>query len=239
MFKKKLEKPYVAAIVPAAGLATRMNGLDKQLEEIEEVPVIIHTLHALSYSDWIDEMVVVVRPDMVADIHALIKAYAVPKVRSVVTGGDSRQQSVERGIEAMSPQTAYIAIHDGARPLVSQTVIAQTMLDAMRYQAAAAAVPVADTIKIADQDKKITSTPDRKNVYAVQTPQAFEAGRYRQALSLAKEQNKDYTDDCQLMEAAGFPVYLSTGDYDNFKITTPVDLLLAQSLVRCREEGLI
>ncbi|MCI8649187.1 MAG: 2-C-methyl-D-erythritol 4-phosphate cytidylyltransferase [Anaerotruncus sp.] len=235
-FQKKLKKPYVAAIVPAAGTASRMNGLDKQFEELSGTPVLVHTMQALSYSDWIDELVLVTRQESIPLVLELIRAYAVPKVRSVVAGGSTRQQSVANGLNAISPQTAYIAIHDGARPLVGQQVIADAVLNALRYGAAAAAVPIIDTIKIADGERMITQTPDRSHLYAVQTPQVFRLEQYQEAAKQATASNQDYTDDCQMLEAIGQKVYLSMGDYANLKITTPVDLSIAQALLAYAEE---
>lgn len=234
--RMQIKKPYIAAIIAAAGSATRMNGLDKQFEEIDEVPVLVRSMLALSDSDWIDELVIVVRQRDIPDVYALIKAYAVPKVRSVVIGGETRQQSVRNGVAAVSDRTQYIAVHDGARPFVTQQVIADTVLDGVRCGAAAAAVPVVDTIKLADADGKIISTPDRKHLFAVQTPQVFEICSYREASEEAQKNQKDYTDDCQMLEAVGKPVYLSRGDSANLKITTPADLIFAQAIAIEQEE---
>lgn len=128
-----------------------------------------------------------------------------------------------------------MAVHDGARPLVNQQVIADAVIDAVRYGAAAAAVPVTDTVKVADENRRILSTPDRSTLFAVQTPQVFELERYRLAARRAEETGMDYTDDCQMLEAAGYPVYLARGDYDNIKITTPVDLVVATAMVEAAE----
>ena len=234
--RMQIKKPYIAAIIAAAGSAARMNGLDKQFEEIDGVPVLVRSMLALSDSDWIDELVIVVRQRDIPDLYALIRAYAVPKVRSVVVGGETRQQSVRNGAAAVSEETQYIAVHDGARPFVTQQVIADTVLDGVRYGAAAAAVPVVDTIKLADADGKIISTPDRDHLFAVQTPQVFEIGSYREASEEAQKVGKDYTDDCQMLEAIGKPVYLSRGDSSNLKITTPADLIFAQAIAVELEE---
>ncbi len=234
--RPKMEKPYVSAVVPAAGFSTRMEGLDKQLEVLDGTPVLAHTLEALSYSDWIDELVVVTRSDMIPAVLELVKDFEILKVRSVVAGGETRQQSVWKGIQAVSPQTAYVAIHDGARPLVGQQVIAESVIEAIRYGAAAAAVPVVDTIKVANSDKMIDHTPDRSKLYAVQTPQVFRLDRYKEAMEMAKNQGKDYTDDCQMLEAIGQQVYLSSGEYTNLKITTPTDLLMAQLILEQTKE---
>ncbi len=179
--KQEWEKPFVSAVIPAAGSASRMNGLDKQFEEVCGVPVLVRSMQALSQSDWIDELVVVARSDDIPDVLALVNGYGIGKVRSVVAGGQTRQQSVMQGLEAVSGEADYLAVHDGARPLVSQQVIADAVLSAIRYGAAAAAVPVVDTIKVADADRMICATPDRQTLYAVQTPQVFRLGRYREA----------------------------------------------------------
>lgn len=233
--KQEVKKPYVAAIVAAAGAATRMNGLDKQFEEIDAVPVIVWSLRALSESNWIDEIIVVARGGDIPDVLTLIRAYGILKVRSVVAGGDTRQRSVALGLAAVSGAADYVAVHDGARPLVSQQVIADTVLDALYYGAAAAAVPVTDTVKIADAERMIIQTPDRASLYAVQTPQVFALDRYREAAAAAEAAGLDYTDDCQMLEAIGQRVYLSHGARENLKITTPIDLLLAQAIAQDRE----
>ena len=231
-----VKRPYVAAVVVAAGTSSRMQGLDKQLEDVGGIPVIVRTLLALSDSDWIDEIVLVTRRGTIPDMLALARAWGVPKIRSVIAGGQTRQQSVQLGVEAVGPQARYVAVHDGARPFVCGQVIADAVFDAIRYGAAAPAVPVSDTIKVADANGMIESTPDRSRLFAVQTPQVFELERYRMAAQAALQSGHDYTDDCQMLEAAGFPVHLSRGDSDNIKITTPVDLLAAQAIAKLREE---
>lgn len=233
--REKLEKPYVSAIIPAAGSAARM-GVDKQFEDLGGIPVLAMSMLALASSDWIDELVVVTRGESIPLVLELARAFAVDKVRSVVAGGCTRQESVRKGLEAVSPAAGYVAVHDGARPLVSGQVIADTVLDAIRFGAAAAAIPVTDTIKVA-RDRRILSTPDRSTLYAVQTPQVFLLEDYRAAFQAAQEAGKDFTDDCQLMEFFGKPVYLSNGDSRNIKITTPTDLMIARALVE--QEGLV
>lgn len=233
--KETLQRPYVSAIIPAAGSGERMEGLDKKFIFLADVPILVRTMLAVAASDWIDEIVVVVRKDEIPILLRLIGEYQVPKIRSVVAGGVSRQQSVQKGIEAVSEQTQIVAIHDGARPLVSTKVIAETVLDALTRGAAAAAVPVVDTIKVAAPDRSIASTPDRRSLYAVQTPQVFDLAQYRAAADAATDQGKEYTDDCQMLEAIGQPVYLSQGDYANIKITTPDDLAIVQALIEFRE----
>ena len=238
MGQKRDHQPYVAAIIPAAGMSTRMRGLDKQFEELQGIPVLARTMLALSQSDWINELVVVARREDVADVLGLAEAWKIPKLRSVVAGGRTRQQSVLRGLEAVSPQAGFVAIHDGARPLVSQQVIARTVLDALNYGAAAAAVPVVDTLKLADEMGRISQTVDRSRLFAVQTPQVFSLESYLKAAREALNQERDYTDDCQMLEAAGLPIKLSEGDPRNLKITTPEDLAVAQAIVEQEEWAL-
>ena len=235
MFQRGPERPYVAAVVPAAGMATRMRGIDKQFAQLGELPVLAHTLLALSASEWIDEIVVVVRRGDIPDTLTLVQACGIPKVRSVVAGGESRQQSVRLGLEAVSACADYLLVHDGARPLVSGQVIAEAVLAAFGCGAATAAVPVADTIKEADGEGMVVATRDRSRLYAVQTPQVFELGAYRAAAERAAAEGKEYTDDCQMLEAAGRPVRLSRGSHENLKITTPVDLAVAWALMEQRE----
>lgn len=230
------ETPYVTAIVPAAGSSARMCGLDKRFEDLGGAPVIVRTLQALAQSVWISEIVLAVQAREIPLMLELVHAYGIAKMRSVVAGGQTRQQSVLRALEAVSGQTQYIAIHDGARPLVSEQVIANAVLAAKSYGAAAAAVNVVDTVKIADEKRLIVSTPPRSSLYAVQTPQVFLLEQYKQAVAASKEKGTDYTDDCQMLEAIGVPVYLSAGAYENIKITTPVDLLTVQALVQQEEE---
>lgn len=233
--QQEVIKPYVAAIIPAAGSASRMLGIDKQFEELGGIPVIALSMLALERSDWIDEIVVVARQEDIPDVTYLAREHRIKKLRSVVAGGLSRQQSVENGLFAVSENARYIAIHDGARPLVSQQVIAEAVIAAFGCGAAAAAIPVVDTIKLADERGMIAATPDRSKLFAVQTPQVFDLERYRTAMTDAQKSGMDYTDDCQMLEAAGQPVKLSPGDYRNLKITTPVDLLTARAIIEAGE----
>lgn len=228
--KQKMEKPYVSAVIAAAGSATRMGGLDKQFEEIGGAPVLVWSMMAFMQSDWIDEIVVVTRTENIPLVLDLIHAYGLGKIRSVLAGGDTRQASVQKGISAISGQAAYVAIHDGARPMVSSQTIADAVLNAIYYGAAAAAVPVTDTIKVADEKRMVVSTPERGSLYAMQTPQVFSLPLYREAAEAALAAGRDFTDDCQMLEYFGKPVYLSKGEYANLKITTPLDLLTARAL---------
>lgn len=228
-------RPFVTAIVVAAGNSTRMGGVNKQFLLLDGVPVLVRTLQAFSVCPLIDEIVVATRESDIAELFALVKEYQIEKVTDIVRGGNTRQESVFAAIRRSSPFSEYFAIHDGARPLVSQSVICDTVETAFRAGAAATGVRVKDTIKVVSENGEIVDTPDRATLWAVHTPQVFERNRYLHAADCV-ENSAVFTDDCKLMEAAGFPVYMVEGSYENIKITTPEDILLAQGLLRGTEE---
>lgn len=237
-FQKKPPRPYLSAVIVAAGSASRMGGLDKQLLPLGEIPVVVHSIGRFQECPLVDEIVVVCRGDQIPVYYDLVRDYGLDKVSTVVAGGTHRQQSVLRGIEACSGEAEYFAIHDGARPLVTPEEIRLCAEAAVEYGAAAVGAPVKDTIKRSGPDRLIRDTPDRRDLYAIQTPQIFEAGLYRSAVDLAERTHALYTDDCQLVEKTGRPVYISPGGYQNIKITTPEDIAVAQAILRYREEGM-
>lgn len=232
--KKKQEMPRCAAVVAAAGSSTRMGGEDKLLLPLEEEPVLIHTLRALELCPLIQEIVVVTRSDLIVPIGQLCRDYFLTKVTKVIVGGETRTQSVYLGIQEVPQDAALIAIQDGARPLVSQQVLEEAILAAQRCGAAAPAVPVKDTIKRAENGV-VTETPDRAQLFAVQTPQVFEAGLIRAALHQAIQDGAKLTDDCSAVERLGMKVTLTRGSDENLKITTPADLAAAEALLLRRD----
>jgi 2-C-methyl-D-erythritol 4-phosphate cytidylyltransferase len=237
LFKRKAEPPYVAAVVVAAGGSSRMAGIDKQLLELGGVPVVARSLAALSACPPIREIVLVCRGEQLADYYDLVKLYGLDRVKTVIKGGDHRQQSVAAGIAACSGEAAFYAIHDGARPLVEPQDIGRCIDLAYGTGAAAVAVPVTDTIKICDERGAVIQTPNRERLWAVQTPQVFEAGLYRRALESAVAAGHLYTDDCQLVENAGHTVVMSPGSHGNIKITRPEDIAIAEAILAFREMG--
>ncbi len=224
-----------SAVVPAAGSSARMGGENKLLLPLGDVPVLLRTLRALDTCPRIHEIVVVTREDQIVPISQLCQDGCFSKVKCVVTGGASRAESVLRGIQAVCPETELIAIHDGARPLVSQTVLDAVIRKAEECGAAAPAVPVKDTIKQA-VGGVVERTPDRSELFAVQTPQVFEASLIRGALAKALEEGAQLTDDCSAVERIGMKVSLTPGEYTNLKITTPEDLILAEALLNRRDD---
>lgn len=212
--------PSVTAIIVAAGASRRM-GFDKLSYRLPDGRTVLETSCALfAAHPAVDELVLVAggnRPQCEAI------AAACPKPCTVVQGGATRADSVRSGLAAAKGQ--LVAIHDAARPFASAEIITAALQAAAKSGAAAPAVPVKDTIKIADQDGKVVATPDRAMLYAVQTPQCFDRALYLQALeAVSGEKASLVTDDCSLFELAGLPVTLTAGDYANLKITTQEDL---------------
>ena len=232
--KNRPAAPYCAVVVAAAGSSVRMEGEDKLMLSLGGEPVIAHTLRALECCPLICEMVVVTREDLIVPIGSLCTDLGFTKVRKVVLGGATRLQSVLLGVREVSDQAELIAIHDGARPLVTQQVLEDVILAAARSSAAAPAIPVKDTIKRA-VDGVVEDTPDRAQLFAVQTPQVFEADLIRAALHRAVEEGVSLTDDCAAVERLGMKVTLTRGGEENLKITTPIDLEIAQALLDGRE----
>lgn len=225
--------PFVTAVIVAAGNSTRMGGVNKQFLLIDGVPVLIRTLLAFSRSPLIQEIVVAAREQDIEHIYDYLKQYRVEKVAAVVPGGETRQKSVYAAIRSSSPFAEYFAIHDGARPLVTQEIIENTVKKAFACRAAATGVRVKDTIKVVDSENRITDTPDRSTLWAVHTPQVFERRLYLSAVD-SVENSSQFTDDCKLTEAAGAPVYMVEGSYENLKITTPEDIPFAEAVLKGR-----
>ncbi|MBR5203060.1 MAG: 2-C-methyl-D-erythritol 4-phosphate cytidylyltransferase [Clostridia bacterium] len=228
------DKKYVSAVIVSAGNSTRMGGINKQFLEINGVPVLVHTLQVFDESDHIDEIVVVTRESDIEDVKALITSHNINKVSKVVKGGETRQISVLNGVVSTSDDADYVAIHDGARPLVTTKVIDDTLEQAILYGAAATGVRVKDTVKQVNDKNDIVATPDRSYLRFIQTPQIFDKSLYIDAVNTV-ENSKDFTDDCMLIEAYGQIVRFVDGDYENIKITTPEDVELAESYLKRRE----
>ena len=229
--------PFCSAIVAAAGSSSRMEGENKLLLPLEGIPVLARTLLALDGARLVDEMVVAVREEDLLAVGDLCKLYGVSKPVKIVRGGSSRLESVHLASLECRDSAQYIAVHDGARPLAEPELIDRVISLAHRSNAAAPAVPVKDTIKMV-QNNVVLYTPERANLRAIQTPQAFDAQMFRAALQAAVESGAEVTDDCSVVERIGKETYLTEGSYENLKITTPEDLLLAAAILQRREEQL-
>ena len=223
--RDRAESAFCSAVVPAAGSSSRMEGQDKILLPLGDVPLLLHTLRALDACPRIHEIVVVTRPDLILPITELCGGF--DKVRAVVAGGKSRQESVKLGLNTLSEKVKLAAVHDGARPLITWQVIDRAVRAANTYGAAAPGIPVKDTIKVTE-GSLVTNTPDRSHLHAIQTPQVFHFDLLRGALKKAKQSGAAITDDCSAVELLGFPVKVVEGDERNIKVTTPLDLKIAE-----------
>lgn len=226
--RKLLPLKYCSAVIVAAGSASRMGGIDKVMAPILGKPMLLRAVEKFQRSDVIREIVVVTREDLLEQVTAMCSGF--DKVRAVVPGGADRPASVQAGIDALSKKTKLVAIHDGARPLVSFEDIDRTVRAANTYGAAAPGVPVKDTIKVVKVGL-VDTTPDRNTLRAIQTPQVFDADLLRVALEKARKDNIAITDDCSAVEHMGMGVKIVEGDERNLKITTPIDLLIAEKLL--------
>lgn len=226
--RKLLPLKRCGAVIVAAGSASRMGGIDKVMAPLNGEPMIARTVRAFQNCDAISEIVVVTRQDLILPITSLCAQ--MDKVQAVVAGGSSRQESVHLGLNALSGKCKLAAIHDGARPLISWQVIDRVVRAANTYGAAAPAIPVKDTIKVV-QGGVVKETPDRATLQAVQTPQVFDFDILRGALKKAKQDGAQVTDDCSAVERIGLTVKIVEGEERNLKITTPLDLKIAQLLL--------
>lgn len=222
-----------AAVIVAAGSATRMQGTDKIMAELCGEPLILHTLRAFQQSEDVQEIVLVTREELLEPLSELCVAKKLSKVTKLCKGGETRAASVQAGLDQVSKACGFVAIHDGARPLVSQTVIHDAVRKAAKFNAAAPAVPVKDTVKVV-HGGVVESTPDRSALYAVQTPQVFAIDLFRAALDKAIAEKKELTDDCSAAELYGVNVVITPGSDENLKVTTPTDLILAEALLKRR-----
>ena len=207
-------------------------GIDKSklLLDLCGKTVIERSVEAFLNLAVIDEIIVVCRECDVEEFSRLLPDEEV----SFVVGGATRQESVRNAVETID-ECDYIIIHDGARPLVSQNTILKTLDESQISQAAATGVYVKDTIKVIDKDLNIVDTPERSSLISIQTPQIFDFSVYKKALEKATEQKKDFTDDCRLVENLGLQVKTVIGEYENLKITTKSDIILAEALIKARE----
>lgn len=219
----------MTAVLVAAGSSTRM-GFDKLSFDLGGETVLERSVRAFDECPEVDELVIVTGA---SSENAQRAAARCKKPVRLVRGGSTRAESARSGVAAAHGR--LVAVHDAARPFVSQSVIADTIAAAARCGAAAPAVPVKDTIKTVAEDGAVTGTPDRSTLRAVQTPQVFEADLLKAALQSALENEVSVTDDCSAVERLGKVVYLIDGDEENLKITTPVDLVIAEAILAERE----
>ena len=224
-----------SAVVVAAGSARRMEGIDKVLTTLGELPVLVHTLRVFQQCPDIAEIIVVTREDLMVEVGSICQDFALTKVRKVIKGGKERIHSVQAGLSEVREDAELIAIHDGARPLLPPDVLEEALHRAAQTGAAAPAVPITDTVKRSENGLAV-ETVDRSTLFAVQTPQVFRADWLREAYE--RPYSREFTDDASVVEASGRTVALCDGDYANIKITTPTDLLFAEAILQSRKSTL-
>ena len=223
----------VTVIFPAAGQGKRMQaGVNKVFLELAGKPILVHTLLKFSRCEAVDKLVVVVAPEEVLFIKRALRGVPGLKPYTVVAGGAERQFSVANGLKAMDPETDLVLVHDAARPLVSPVTIACVIDEARRSGAAIAAVREKNTVKVIDSNGIVKKTPERAQLWDVQTPQGFKREIIEEAYQKAMQDGTMGTDDASLVERLGVPVKVVTSDYRNIKITTPEDLLIVEAFLR-------
>jgi 2-C-methyl-D-erythritol 4-phosphate cytidylyltransferase len=228
MSNKTMAKAKVGAIIVAAGASRRMNGVDKILAPLGGKPVLSWSIEAMEKSSLIDRVILVNSQSNMEPVRCLVADHKYSKVAKVCLGGLRRQDSVAAGLKSLD-DCEWIIIHDGARPFLTPELIEKGLESARENGAAIAAVPVTDTIKLAGNDGVVIETPPRSHLWAVQTPQIFRLSIIKEAYQQAAG---DVTDDAMLVEQIGYKVKLYPGSYDNIKITTPMDLAIAEILVK-------
>ena len=226
--RKVLKLKKCGAVIVAAGSASRMGGIDKVMAPLGGEPMIARTVRAFQECDAVFEIVIVTREDLILPINSLCKEFS--KVKAVIVGGKTRQESVSNGLNALSKEMKLAAIHDGARPLITWQLIDWVVRAANTYGAAAPAIPVKDTIKTVEGGL-VVNTPDRSKLRAVQTPQVFDIDLLKGALLKAYQDGAELTDDCSAVERLGMKVKIVEGDEKNLKVTTPMDLKIAEMLL--------
>ena len=238
-FLKKMResrRPFCSALVAAAGSSSRMGGVNKLLEPLDGIPVLVRTLTALQLSQRVDEIIVATREEDLVEISRLCRTYGISKCTKVIRGGESRVHSVLLAALEASQEATLLAVQDGARPLATPELIDRVISAAGRCGAAAPAVPIKDTVKVARDGGAVERTLDRDSLRAVQTPQVFEEDLLKAALQAAVDNGAAITDDCSAVERLGKVVFLVEGDESNIKITTPIDMVFAEAILREREE---
>ena len=229
-------KDLLTVIVPAAGAGKRMGfGKNKAFITIRDIPLLVLCMKMLAETGMVRRVIVVTRAWEITETERMLKEYQpdfFPDINWLVTaGGRERQDSVANGLALVTDESGYVAVHDGARPFAGTEVFARTFARAKEFGAAIAAVPLKDTVKIVDARGIVVSTPDRSSLCAVQTPQIFEINVLRKGYDFLKEHPVAVTDDASLVEASGHPVAVAEGSYENIKVTTPEDLLLAEKIL--------
>lgn len=235
-----MERLFTSVIIPAAGQGRRMNStINKQYLTLNEKPILAYTLDVFEKCSMINEIVLVINKDEFKICEQqVLKPYHYTKVQ-LVEGGDTRQQSVYAGLKAVNSKADIVMVHDGARPIIQESVIIKSIYETMEHQATVVGVPAKNTIKVINASGFVEYTPNRDYLIEIQTPQTFEHQLLRRAHENAIEEGVEGTDDAFLVERLSCPVKIVVGQYTNIKITTPEDLIIAESIIKRYEKKTI
>lgn len=233
-----MKRLRVSAVVPAAGAGLRFGrkeGRRKLFFVVNRKPILIHTLLALEASGLIDDIIVVVRRGDIGRWRKAIKGFGLKRIKQITAGGRTRAESVKNGLSFVPKESKIVLIHDGVRPVIDKKIIARSINASRRFGAAVCGVPVVPTIKSANKDGTVKSTPDRSSLYSIQTPQVFKKDVILRAYKNALKHPSRITDDSMLVERLGYKVKIISGSHKNIKITTPEDLILAEELLKTKK----
>ena len=234
--KRKIKRDYfVSCILAAGGSGTRMGAeVNKIFLDILGFPVIARTLSVLNNSKYIDEIIIVTKEQDLAGCHDIVREFNINKVKTITVGGSTRQESVRNGLFEVSGNADIVMVHDAARPLVTPYHLEEVINAAKEYGAAALGVPEKNTLKQIDSDGFIAQTVDRSMIYAIHTPQVFAKELIERMYKYAEENGISATDDCMLAEILGEKIKMVEDSYENIKITTPDDLIIAEQILENR-----
>ena len=226
----------VTALIPAAGVGRRMGkSVAKQFLPLGDRPMLAHTLLAFEQAPEIDEIIPILsKEDMESCLREIIERYGISKVRTLVVGGRERQDSVMNGLLKLGEDASIVIVHDGVRPFVTHDMIRESVALARKGECVAVGVPVKDTVKEVDARGMVRQTLERSRLWAIQTPQTFPVSVLKRAYEECSKQHVYGTDDAMLVERTGGRVRVIMGSYENIKITTPGDLLLAEEILKRR-----
>ncbi len=229
----------VTALIPAAGRGKRMGKtVAKQFLPLGDKPMLAHTLLAFQRATAIDEIIPILsQEDLEACLQEIIEQFHITKVKTLVVGGKERQDSVANGLQKLEKDASVVLVHDGVRPFVTPEMIKEAVDHARKGECVTVGVPIKDTIKEVSDKGMVRHTLERSRLWAIQTPQAFPVRTLKHAYEEASKQHMYGTDDATLVERAGGTVRVIMGSYENIKITTPEDLLLAEEILKRRYDA--
>lgn len=226
----------VTVLIPAAGMGRRMGkAVAKQFLPLGDKPMLAHTLLAFQRAAEIDEIIPILsKEDMESCLRDIIEQYHITKVKTLVVGGKERQDSVMNGLMKLDKDASVVLVHDGVRPFVTAEMIRESVELAKKGECVVVGVPLKDTIKEVDDKGLVRHTLERSRLWAIQTPQAFPFKALKRAYEESYQHRIFGTDDAMLVERAGGKVRVIMGSYENIKITTPGDLVLAEEILKRR-----